>query len=131
MLASIAQKPVDQFRDALAVRARRHPVSSIAQGRHGIGDGDGTAARFQERVVILTIPNRNNVDRRQREVTKRSQKPACLIDSSWQNHHGAFVEDNLQFQAEFVECFQQGILLGLPGRDDDSAGRERRYIARP
>jgi hypothetical protein len=86
-------------------------------------------ACFQERVVILTIPNRNSVDWRQREIAKRSQKPACLIDSGWQNYHGAFVEDTLQFQAEIADCFRHGVFNSRESHVDKSSRHLDRYSA--
>ena len=104
---------------------REHEIGRVADRGQRAADGRGALAELQERVVVLGVADADDVVRRDLELLERGHEPRRLVDAGRQDHDGAFVEDDLQLEAELADRFEHGRLVRLARRDDDLAGGER------
>lgn len=70
-------------------------------------------ARCHGRMIVLGIADRYGVVRRNPQLGQRRRQAGRLVAAGRQYHHGAFVEDDLHFQAQSAPCFQDDIFVGL------------------
>ncbi len=76
-------------------------------------------------MVVLRVADAGDVVRRQLEAFEGGPETGRLVDIAGKDHHRVLVEDDLQFQAEVADRFQDGRLVRPPRRHDDAADRDR------
>jgi len=121
----VREKLVDQLADAGPGAPRRHEVGLLPQRGERVGDGDGALAGLQEGVVVLGVSDPDGIVRRQPQLPERGRQTRPLVHSGGEHHDRAFVEDDLQLQAELADRFDGGGLVRRDGGDEDAPGRQR------
>ena len=58
-------------------------------------------------------------------LVRAASSPGCLGDACRQHHDRALVEHDLQLETEFLDGFEHGSLVRLPGGDDTVSDRDR------
>lgn len=112
-----------------ATRLARHDMRVSLHHRQRIGDRNSASAGAEKRMVVFRVPNPHNIQRRQFQSSKRCGKTACLVDARRQHHDCPLIKNDLQFEPEIAYCVEHNLLVGLPGRDDTAADRERIDLA--
>ena len=82
-------------------------------------------------MVVLGVADADDVVRRDLELLESGHEARRFVHAGRQDHDGAFVEDDLQLEAELANRVEDGCLVRLARRDDDLAGGERGDAALP
>jgi len=80
-------------------------------------------------MIVLRISHGNDVVDRDIQHAQSSLQARRLVDPRRQNHDGAFVEDDLRLQPQFLNGAEHGGLMRRPGGDDRSTDGDRFYLS--
>lgn len=108
-----------------------HEVGGVLQHRQCVGHRNPALAEAQERVIVLGVADADHVVGRQTELAERLGETGRLAQARRQHHHGVFVERHMQLESEITDDLEDGDLVGLPGRNDHPADRDRGNPALP
>ena len=111
--------------DAGSSFAAQAEIGRVAQRGQRVADGRRSLAELQERVVVLGVADADDVVRRDLELLESGHEAGRFVHAGRQHHDGAFVEDDLQLEAELANRVEDGFFVRLARRHDDLAGGER------
>src|ERR1700730_15041335 len=74
-------------------------------------------------MIILGISDPGHVMWRQFQQGQRRFETAGFADTGGKNHHGAFVENDLQLKPELADCLKNTMLVRLAGRNNTAPRR--------
>ena len=125
----VAANHVDKLDHPGAVIARKPDIGCLLDHGQSVGHRRGATAGMQECVIVLCVAHSDHIVRRELELRERGIQSRRLVHARRQYHHRALVENDLQFQTELTDHFEDRGLVRLPGRDDRVPDRQRRNIA--
>ena len=82
-------------------------------------------------MIVLGVADADHVVGRQTKLAERLGEAGRLAQARRQHHHGVFVERHMQLEPEITDDLKDAGLVGLPGRNDHPANRNRGNPALP
>ena len=125
----VFDETADQLGHACAVIAIGDKIDPVFERLNRVRNGDGTLAATQEGMVIFGIADADDVVAGEFQFGEGAIESCHLVDAGGQHHDGAFVEDDLQFEPELTDAFENRDLVRMPGSDDYVADAEARDAA--
>lgn len=121
----VGQQFVDQLRDTGAMIRWGDPIGVLFEGGQSVSDGNGAFAHFEKGVIIFGVADAGDIARREPEMFEACEETGGFIDAGGQDHDGALIKDDLQFQAELADGLEDSAFVGLLGRQNDPPDGER------
>src|SRR5712671_3773071 len=119
---------LNQLHDAAPPTALKHDIDHVLEGGLCVSNSRGAAAGLQKRKVVLSVPDANQVVRRQLDLRESSLQASCFIDARRKHHDGTLVEYDLIFKTKLSDGLQHGRFVRTPCSDDAFADRERLHF---
>src|SRR6476469_3625631 len=113
----VCEEPIDQLQYAIAMRSLSNKVRLLLKERNSVRNRSREFRCIKHRMVILSVAHGHDVVQGQTKLFERFQQTGGLVDARRQNHHGALVEDHLQFETEVTNRLQHGSLMRAYGGD--------------
>ncbi len=120
----IAQQPIDNLLDTLAIGGAGCDIGPLFQGRNGIGHGNATLASVEQGMIVFSVADADGVVMGEAHFGKGREEAGSLVDAGGQNHDRAFVVNDLKFQPEFANYGENPGVLLLPSVHNDRADGE-------
>src|SRR6266516_4748859 len=100
-----------------------YPIDTPFERVQCILYGNGTFAKAEKRVIVLSVSNTDHVMARKSEFQKRCVQSRRLVHTGWQDHDRTLIEDHLKLEAKVAVDFHRDRFARAPCRNDDPAGR--------
>src|SRR6185437_13035490 len=120
---------IDQFEDTLAVTRRGNKICGVLDGLQGILHGRAKFAMTEESVVVFSVAHAGDIVLGESEFVEGGTESGEFIHSGRQDHHGAFIEDDIQFKTVIADCIENGRFVWMRSRDNDLSHAQRSNAA--